>query len=38
MKNFKSFYPNILEDINTLRYTGSNEKPFTVAIMEDIDS
>ena len=38
MQNFKSFYPSILEDINTLRYTGSNEKPFTIAIMEDIDS
>ncbi len=37
MRNFKSFYPNILEDINTLRYTGSNEKPFTLAILEDID-
>ena len=38
MRNFKSFYPNILEDINTLRYTGSNENPFTLAILEDIDN
>ena len=38
MRNFKSFYPNIIEDINTLKYTGSNENPFTLAILEDIDN
>ena len=38
MQKFKSFYPNIIEDINTLKYTGSNEKPFVLAILEDIDN
>jgi hypothetical protein len=38
MKTFKTFYPNIIEDINTLKYTGSNENPFVLAILEDIDN
>lgn len=38
MQTFKSFHPNLIEDINTLKYTGNNEKPFVLAILEDIDN
>lgn len=37
MKNFRTFYPNLIEDINTLKYNG-NDNPFVIAILEDIDN
>ena len=37
MKNFRSFYPNLIEDINMLKYNG-NDNPFVLAILEDIDN
>jgi len=37
MRKFSSFYPSLIEDINTLKYTG-NDNPFVIAILEDIDN